>query len=296
MIWIERSPRLGIALYQTASVSVLGAVVLAGLVLVVPAARASHGLSHLLDVCQALLRAHYGAPGEPAGAYAGLLIALTMTGWTLVHVAAALVSTSRARRRHARTLAIVACRRPDLGAFVLNDRLPLAYCLPGKHGGVVLTTGALDRLDDGQVAAMLAHERAHLRGRHHLVVNLAVAIDWAFPGVPLFRQAHAQILQLIELLADDAAARSHDRATVAATLVAVAAGRAPAGALGAGGPDGDGAIRRVRRLLVPHRPLSRAARFVGVLGVGLLMALPAVLAANPAITAMLERHCHAAIL
>jgi Zn-dependent protease with chaperone function len=287
--WTERAPRLGVIMWQAATASVLGAVTLAGLVLMVPAARASHSLADLLDACQAMLLSHYGGVKEPLGAYVGLLVAAGVTGWTLLWVTASLVLAARRRFSHLRALAIVARRRPDLEALVLEHHQPMAYCLPGRHRCVVLTTGALERLDDAQLAAVLAHERAHLDGRHDLAVNVAAAIERAFPGVPLFRAAHREIAHLIELLADDAAARRHDRATVAAALVTVAAARVPSAALGAGGPS---ALRRVRRLLAPHHPLSRPARLAGGLGVGLLMMLPVALATNPAIIAFLERHCH----
>lgn len=287
--WLERAPRLGLALWQAATWSVLGAVVLAGLVLVVPAGRASHGLADLLDACQTMLQAHYGGVAQPVGVITGLIVAAGVSGWTLGGVLIVLADTARRRRGHLRALAIVASRRPDLGAMVLEHDHPVAYCLPGRHRCVVLSTGALDRLDEDQLAAVLAHERAHLRGRHDVAVNVSRAVAAAFPGVPLFRAARREIAHLVELRADDIAAQRHDRATVAAALVTVAVGRVPAAALGAGGAS---ALVRVRRLLDPHPPLSRAAAGAGVLGVGLLMALPVMLALNPAITAILERHCH----
>ncbi|MEU6037774.1 M56 family metallopeptidase [Actinomadura sp. NPDC047616] len=289
LTWTERAPRLGVIVWQAATASALGALVLAGVVLTASTTRASHGLAQLLDACQAILQAHYGGVKQPVGAYAGMVVAIGVTGWILVRVAVSLLLTARRRRGHLRALAVVAWPRPDLQALVLEHRQPMAYCLPGRHRCVVLTTGALDCLDEGQLAAVLAHERAHLRGRHDLAVTVAAAIERAFPGVPLFRAAHQEIAHLVELVADDAAARRHDRATVAAALVTLAAGRAPAGALGA---SGSLALHRVRRLLAPHRPLSRPARLGGGLGVVLLMILPIVLAANPAIIVFLQRHCH----
>ncbi|TDD13757.1 hypothetical protein E1294_39770 [Nonomuraea diastatica] len=41
------------------------------------------------------------------------------------------------------------------------------YCVPGRHSQMVITTGAMRSLGPEQVAAVLAHEQAHLRGRHH---------------------------------------------------------------------------------------------------------------------------------
>jgi Zn-dependent protease with chaperone function len=287
--WSDRAPRLGILAWQAATASVLGALVLASLTLVVPAGATSHGLAHFLRVCQMMLQAGYGGVDQPVGALLGLAVAAGLMSWTGGHVISALATSARHRRRHVEMLAILARRRPDLDALVIDHDQPLAYCLGGRHRCVVLTTGALERLQGDQLAAVLAHERAHLRGRHDLAVNLAVAVSRAFPGVPLFGRARSEIARLVELLADDAAARRHDRVSVAAALVTLAEGRPPTVALGAGGHT---ALLRVRRMLAPHRPLSRAAGLAGHLGVALLVALPLAIAANPAMMAILAKRCH----
>lgn len=43
--WADRAPRLGVLVWQTAGASVIAAVVLAGLMLVVPIVQAPHGLA-----------------------------------------------------------------------------------------------------------------------------------------------------------------------------------------------------------------------------------------------------------
>jgi Zn-dependent protease with chaperone function len=60
-------------------------------------------------------------------------------------------------------------------------------------------------LADNEMAAILAHERAHLRARHDLVLEMFIAVHAAFPR--FVRSAHAlnAVQLLIELLADDAA-------------------------------------------------------------------------------------------
>ncbi|WP_395107647.1 M56 family metallopeptidase [Actinomadura sp. SCN-SB] len=287
--WAERSPRLGILIWQAASASVLGAIVLAGLALVVPIANAPHGLADLLAACQMMLQAHYGSGPQPIAAYAGILVSGGVVLWTFGHLVFASLTAARQRRRHREALRILARHRRDLGALVIDHAQPMAYCLPGRHRCVVVSSGALDRLNTEQLAAVLAHEHAHLHGRHDLALNISRALSRAFPAVPLFEAARDEITRLIELLADDMAARHHNRTTLAAALVTVATGQAPAAAMGAGGAT---ALLRVRRLLAPHTPLSRVAQFTGGFGVALLLTLPITLAANPAIIAILERHCH----
>ena len=55
-------------------------------------------------------------------------------------------------------------------AFGLDATRPAVYCVPGRPPTIVLTTGALAVLDTEQLTAVLAHERAHLAGRHHLLL------------------------------------------------------------------------------------------------------------------------------
>jgi Zn-dependent protease with chaperone function len=140
---------------------------------------------------------------------------------------------------------------------IIDGDRPAAYCLPGRRR-IVLTTGALSRLDDGELAAVLAHERAHLSGRHHIVLALAVALQRAFPWAGFFGVAARQIAYLVEIAADDAAVRRAPRLTVASALLAVATAGVPAGALGAGG---SAAAQRIQRLINPPPP-SRAGQAV----------------------------------
>jgi Zn-dependent protease with chaperone function len=146
---------------------------------------------------------------------------------------------------------------------IIDGDRPAVYCLPGRRR-IVLTTGALSRLDDGELAAVLAHERAHLSGRHHLVLRLASALEHAFPGVRFFAVAARQVTYLVEVAADDAAVRRSPRLTVAAALLAVASAGIPAGALGAGG---SAAAQRIERLIDPplqHSWVRRAFTYAAL--------------------------------
>ncbi|MBX9641314.1 MAG: M56 family metallopeptidase, partial [Mycobacteriaceae bacterium] len=128
---------------------------------------------------------------------------------------------------------------------VLGVEQPLAYCLPGVRSRVVVSEGALSTLADTEVAAILSHERAHLRARHDLVLEAFTAVHAAFPRLVRSANALGAVALLVELLADDAAVRTVGRTPLARALVACASGRAPSGALAAGGPS---TVLRVRRL------------------------------------------------
>ncbi len=95
--------------------------------------------------------------------------------------------------------AILAGTRPEpsLGAAILDSDRPAAFCLPGRRRSVVVTTAALAALSGDELAAVLAHERAHLRGRHHLAAGAARTLDRAFHGVPLSSQGRAEIERLM---------------------------------------------------------------------------------------------------
>ncbi|MEV0819869.1 M56 family metallopeptidase [Nonomuraea rubra] len=285
--WTDRAPRLAIAMWQAASASVVVSALLAAFAVAVPASVVGHGLAGLFEACAALL-GHDASLNTPA-----TRIALVAAGLVLARLACAggavLLGARRERRRHAEALALLGRHHTGLGAMVVDYEERLAYCLPGRRGHAVITTGALRSLAPEQVAAVLEHERAHLRGRHHLVLAAAEALTRAFPRVPLFEQARMQVARLVELLADDVAARRHQRVHIAAALVQLATGRVPAFALGAGGET---ALTRVRRMLHPQAPLDRREHLAGLLTVAVLLAGPATLAAAPGVASFLAHHCH----
>lgn len=140
----------------------------------------------------------------------------------------------RSRRQtvaHARAARIVGRSLPGTGAVVLEDPRPAAYCAAGT---IVVTRGALDVLDAAQLAAVLAHERAHLSGRHHAVALATRGLDAAFPSVPLFTRGARDVARLAEMSADDAAVRAAGdqpggRALLVAALIAIATGHVTAG-------------------------------------------------------------------
>lgn len=286
--WPERAPRLGILTWQSMSGSVVASVVLAGLGLGLPARAITLNLAELLDTCVMLLRHQYATPG---GAFVSTL-GLTIAGLVLVRGAycgARAAWTARSVQNHQRRLlAIVGRDHCALDAVVLEHAACAAYCVPGRGGRVVFTTATLAALDDEQLAAVMQHERAHLRGRHHVVILAASSLRAAFPFVPAFRWAEDEVGRLTEMLADDSAARHADRLTLATALVRLAEGATPAGALGAGGAT---ALTRVKRLAAPAAPLGRARGLVAVVGVALLAVTPLVLSAAPIAAVMSAGYC-----
>jgi hypothetical protein len=266
--WSVRAPRLTIFLWQAASVGVVVASVLAGLTLLVPAAAVSGGLAAILDACAATIASVYSSPGRLPAILAGSLLAGLAPLWLILVAVRSWIRDSEARRRLRSSLLLGARPDPSLGALVVDSDEAAAFCIPGRRPTVVVTSAALDNLSEEELAGVLAHERAHLRGRHHLAVGTARILRSAFPGVPLFRRATAEIERLVELLADDAAARRVDRVEIASALVTLAGMRAPTTVLAAA--QGAGAVR-VTRLLRQTDPLRVLPRF-GMIAAALMAA------------------------
>lgn len=105
-----------------------------------------------------------------------------------------------------RRLLMVTHRHSTAEALVVPDGRSAVYCLPGRGGIIVCTSRALVALASAQLQAVLAHERAHVRGRHDQVLVAAGGLRAAFPFVPALRVAGEQLVTLVEMRADDAAA------------------------------------------------------------------------------------------
>ncbi|GAA1109158.1 M56 family metallopeptidase [Nesterenkonia jeotgali] len=113
-------------------------------------------------------------------------------------------------------------------AHVLEHDAPLAYCLPGRtHSGsvTVLSRGLLDQLSEGELAAVVAHEKTHLQQRHHFLTMAFEAWYRALPWLPTTRHGRAAVTELTEMLADDGALRAHQREDLVRALALSSAGQ-----------------------------------------------------------------------
>jgi hypothetical protein len=280
--WADRAPRLAVAAWLALAGSAVVSVILGGVALMVPTVRMTADLAALLAACVMALRASYAHPGGAAMAGAGAVLGLAVTARVAWCTAGTLARAGLARRRHRRVLALAGRHDGRLGAVLLEHDDAAAWCLPGAGRPVVFTTAALAVLDEAQLAAVLAHERAHQRGRHHLLVALAGSLAEAFPRVRAFRQGHEQVARLVELVADDAAAAASPRLKVAEALLALAAPAPVAASLGAGG---SATAARVRRLIAAPAPIGRIRTMAGALTIAALAMFPLVLLGGPAAAA-----------
>ena len=281
--WTGRAPLLAIVTYLAAGWSVVVAVGLAGLTLAVHATALGGGLSQLIGACVHRLRATYGTPGGATVAGLGLTIAGAVAARTALTATTHLRAAGRQALHHAQTARLVGRPEPALGAVLVEHSQPAAYCVAGRQPTVILTTAAVQALDPGQLDAVLAHERAHLAGRHHRLLALARIGREVLPFLPLMRDAEQQVARLVELHADDAATRARDPRLLATALVVLATAAGPASALAAGATD---SVQRIHRLLGPSEPLGRARRQLLRAAAASLATAPVLLALTPAVIAL----------
>jgi Zn-dependent protease with chaperone function len=252
--WAHRVPVAAVLAWQGLMASFVIATALALYHLLLTEHHVHDGLAGLLSACGLTDPLTGDAPptlGHALKLLGPVVIVLLPVG-RLVRCA---WQARRVRRRQLDMLALVGEPAPEYGATVVDYGLPAVYCLPGRRSRVIVTRGALDVLSDGQLRAVLEHERAHVVGRHHLLRLLADAYSRAFRGLPLARLAKEQTELLLEMIADDRALRFHPRETLATAMYEVAAGQVPQTALGVGGSS---ALIRLRRVLVPQPRPHRA--------------------------------------
>jgi Zn-dependent protease with chaperone function len=191
----------------------------------------------------------------------------------------------RTRRRQRALLALLGHGDPKVpGALVVDHPGAAAYCVPGLRSRIVISAGTLDLLDQAELAAVLAHERAHVRERHDLVLLPFTALCRAFPRCGVATQAYGCVALLVEMLADDRARRSRPARELATALLrfGVAGAQAPpSGALAASAVHEGEVAARVARLLEPQAGLSRLV-WVGVCcSAALLVVMPVALFVVP---------------
>jgi Zn-dependent protease with chaperone function len=227
---LRRAPRHGLALWQSVSASaVTSALAVAPATLV-----AAPGLDRLRWVAVAF----------SAAALARVLWSGHRTG----------VRLRLGRRRH-RALVDALGTHAGADLRVLAHPTPTAYCLPGLRHRVVLSEGALRALPPAELDAVLAHERAHVRERHDLVLEFFLVMHRAAPPWVRAPGALREVRLLVEALADRSARRAAGTIPVARALVALSGGAHPEGGLGAtAGPSQ--ARERMVLLAEPDAPLA----------------------------------------
>lgn len=250
------APRWGVATWLTAIASVLITWLLAAVLLVLDVAGYWYQDAFVvpcLTILQGILAGEAGVAAQVGVMAFGTAAALAVStiGIRLVRT----LSRFRARtREHAQAVRFVGQATAENDVVVVDAPEPAAYCVSGRPPAIVVTTAAVAALDEHQLRAVLAHERAHLAGRHTNVVGALRSLATVFPRLPLMADGASEVSRLLEMCADDAATRTEDRSALLAGLLALV-GAAPSQALGAADVA---VLARAKRLAAPPTGGTRA--------------------------------------
>jgi Zn-dependent protease with chaperone function len=287
--WPRRSPAAAILLWQALGLAGGLAAVGALLAIGVSGPGTQVGVvGGLTVVASRLASGELIAPHQPVVLTAARLATLTaglalfaVLCWMLV---VAFSDAIGARRRQRELLALLAHGDPKVpGALVIDYPAAAAYCLPGIRSQIVVSAGTLDLLAPAELTAVLAHERAHLRARHDLVLIPFTSLRRVFPRSRVIAQGYRTVALLVEMMADDRALRvrglvARELATALLRFGTSGSEYAPAGTLAAA--EGELTVR-VNRILVPQPPLPRAAQAAIVMASVALVAIPLLLLVVP---------------
>lgn len=275
------APRLAVTVWLTAIATVLASWAVAAVLIVIDVVRHWNSPMTVLAACTARLHdvvtGHAGIAAQLAllviaGAAAGALGAVS------VRLARTLTHLRVSAHEHAHAVRLVGRTGAEHDVVVMDCAEPAAYCVAGRPAAIVLTTAALHTLDGEQLAAVLAHERAHLAGRHLHIVTALRALATTLPRVRLITAGAIEVPPLLEMCADDAAAARHGRAALLSGLLDLADTATPAPALGAANLA---VVSRAHRLLTPPAWSTQARTYV------MLSAAVAIISTGPLITVAL---------
>lgn len=258
--WLHQVPRSAIVLWQAGTLAALIAVIGAGVALL-----------------------HRAPAYGQVAAWVLTVVLLAFVG----HVVARLVwfgfrelrRSGQRRSRHRELVDLVGRAEGSAGGthYVLDATEPVAYCLPGlRSSRVVVSEGTLAALNADEFAAVLAHERGHLRARHDIVLDAFGALHLAFPVLIRSELPLVESQLLVEMMADDAAVREVGPLPLARALTELAQSKAPVAALGAGPM----VAQRINRLATLRRHRQLLAALTLTLAVVLVLTPIVVLVVN----------------
>jgi Zn-dependent protease with chaperone function len=204
-------PRQATWLLTIAAVALAACSTIALALLAAFAAARTPFLAALGDYSQQVIR-----HGDPIPSSAGALAGLALV--------AAAVAVAVLFRNRARALAESYRRAAQLHGrnrvVVVPGPVIEAYAMPGRPGRIVVSGLLYDHLDADSRTALIAHEQAHLSGRHYL---FAAAARLAAAANPMLLPVARSVEYTLERWADEhAAVVTGDRGLVAETIGQVA--------------------------------------------------------------------------
>lgn len=224
------SDRWAVGRASPATLVTLGMVSLAGLFLL--------PLAVALCLAQSSIQQGEGRPVWP------LAIALSVAIATIGRAAWAAHAVWRTSRHLGCLAEAAATGHLEPGVLIVPITTPPAFVANQR---VVISSTLVDELPPSQLAAVLAHERAHLHGGHARLALWAHALRRGLLGLPAARRAEHRVRCELEALADDTAARHiGDPTPVVAALSRLRSRRSHAAAMLFSGDDIDDRIGRLQ--------------------------------------------------
>ncbi len=276
---LVRTPRLAVALWSASIVAWLLSVLAIGPMLVWILSGPTVFSGAAGDLCQRCLDLANPLSGPwittPFPTVVLLILPILAGAVVAVTATRSWRRTRSATHRSATALLADATDERVAGSQVwcVPDERPYAFAYP-RPVGIVVSSGALEVLDRDELAAVLAHEQAHLDQRHHAIRTVLEALAVPLRWIPLVAAAVGAVPHYLEIAADDAARRRVGTTALASALLKlgevgapaltaeVEAGAADAPAvLHAAGPD------RIRHLVAP----ARAGASTGTAGVSVIL-------------------------
>jgi Zn-dependent protease with chaperone function len=245
------SPHMGVAAWLATVAATLAAWLVA-LILVIGATTDSIRTGAVVTLCLELFGFSEHTPMAGRIGSVVLIAVGTLTSGFVVMRIGRCLSRLRARS-HEHALAARSVGRPTHHPIVVVGAAarPAAYCVVGRPNAIIVTSAAMKSLNRSQLKAVLAHENAHISGRHHHILMALRALGGTLPWLPLFATAPHRVGELLEMCADDTAVRRVGTHPLLAGLSALAGEHPPAreGLAAAG----TAVIARAQRLLTPTR-------------------------------------------
>ena len=213
-----------------------------------------------------------------------LSAAVLLTAHLVLNLALTSVRSRRQRHQHMELLRLLSSPLPDEPATrIIDHPAPAAYCLPGARSVTVLSEGMIELLSPEELEAVIAHERAHLRQKHHLLLDAFRSWKRALPWFPIATRAQDAVALLVEMLADDTARRTSGDAVLADAIRIVDSTGSAGTALGAPKDPRTPEQRRTAllaregRLTADRETVGTGVRLLVVVAIVLLVVAPPVL-------------------
>ncbi len=188
-----------------------------------------------------------------------------LAGGTLLRAAAALVSSERLARAWTAAPPDVRLPAAGLAAWTIDAEFPVVAVVGIRRPRLVVARSVIARCTPAELAAIGAHEAAHLDARDNLKALWIRAVVDGLTGSRLSAALLQCWQQASEDLADDAASAGGSCSLDLASALVTVARLSPSRTLTAWPAAtcfyrGDGLERRVRRLLDPERPAASSSR------------------------------------